>query len=75
MSRFVYHVYRDELLIGRFTSVNAILQHIKFSNEQSNSIISAFKIPQFQKRFPQVYTDDSIGLKVESKYLEFTGKL
>lgn len=75
MSRFVYQVYRENLLIGKFTSINAILQHIKFSDEQRNAIIAAFKIPQFQKRLPQVYVDNSIGLKIESDYLVYTGKL
>lgn len=75
MSRFVYKVYKNDEHIGDFSSINNILLNIEFEIEPRIRLIKAFKIPNFQKRIPQVYIDESIGLKVESRHLVYTGKI
>lgn len=75
MSRFVYKVYRNEEHIGSFSSISVLLSRMKFDPEPQKRLIEAFRIPNFQKRIPQIYVDESIGLKIESEYLVYTGKL
>jgi len=75
MSRFVYKVYKNDKKIRDFSSINNILLNIEFEIEPRIRLIKAFKITNFQKRIPQVYIDESIGLKVESRHLVYTGKI
>jgi hypothetical protein len=82
MSRFVFKVYVDEKLIGNFTSINHICNNFRihvpeelWTQEMQKRLIEAFRIPNYARRLPQVYTDDSIALKVVSEYIEQTGYL
>ncbi len=44
-----------------------------FDNYQE--VIEAFKIKPFTKRYPQVYEDKKRGYRLESSYIEFSGRI
>jgi len=77
MSRFTYKVYVKDHYVGDFTSINQICNSMYdvLQVSERKRLIEAFKLPDFSKRVPQTYVDESINLKVVSEYVELTGKL
>ena len=85
MSRFKYSLFINDQHKADYTSINHFLSknidlYIDENNEFPNSekyqlLITAFKVKPFTKRLPQVYEDKSRGFKLESSYIEISGKL
>ena len=71
MSRFAYRLYMNEKAVGSFSSINKvlILLYDTLTFEERRRIIDAFVLPPFTKRKPQIYEDQSLGMRIESDIL------
>jgi hypothetical protein len=85
MSRFNYKLFINEKFEGNFTSINDICNYSFYleandhktflTPESRNRLLTAFRVKYFERMYPKIYVDDTIGLKVVSDYMEFTGYL
>lgn len=81
MSRFSFYVYINDKHIHSFKSLNSICDFFcrnadeeQWPWERQKKMIDALSIPPFTRRVPQVYVDDSLGMKLEviSRCIEYT---
>jgi hypothetical protein len=85
MSRFKYSLFINDQHKADYTSINHFLNNnIDLFSDEDNKLpkrvnyqplIDAFSVKPFTKRFPQVYEDKSRGFRLESSFIEMSGKL